>query len=189
MTLAERPTGSAQWIYSECGMLRVQPSCHGLGLVEQETLESMTSEGLRETQFSSIDPEDVERAKRLGWSHKLIEFHRSPHSQDDDDRQSPPWAAVLDSTAGFVKSSDACAFLAFKARERGVKFVLGPAAGCFTSLLERQTEGGRKRAEGIRTKDGKEHKADLVVIAGKRARLATSDAPRDIDLIRLHVDP
>lgn len=144
-------------------MLRVQPDAD-LGALERETLRNFERDGLRDTQFVKSDPTDRQRATDRGWDSKLLEFA----IPDSSSNQS--FEAVLDSTAGFTKCSEACAYFYKVAERQGVVFHFGPQKGGFGSLIEENVpESSTKRAIGLKTKDGAVHKADVVVIAGKFA--------------------
>ncbi|KAJ6135425.1 hypothetical protein N7512_000585 [Penicillium capsulatum] len=142
-------------LFLDSGMLRVQPSDE-LGALERETLANMERDGLRDTQFVKSNPEDRQRAEALGWKPKLLEFG-IPGS-------SPPtsYEAVLDSLAGFVRCSDACAHYHRIAVDKGVEFHFGPEKGAVEELVK-----GKSRVTGLRTKDGAVHQVDVVVVAGK----------------------
>jgi sarcosine oxidase/L-pipecolate oxidase len=58
----------------------------------------------------------------------------------------------------------ACAWARFLCEKEGVKFVLGPEVGKFADLLVDDT-GEQRKVTGLRTADGKEHLADVVVVA------------------------
>lgn len=139
-------------------MLRAQPTA-SLSALEKETLQSMERDGIRDTQFVKSDPDDRKRATELGWEKKLLDFMIA----DDDENRS--FEAVLDSLAGFTRSSDGCAYYQRLAREEGVAVCLGRENGRFDSIEETNSEGVKK-ATGLRTKDGMIHEADTVVIAG-----------------------
>lgn len=139
-------------------MLRVQPTSE-LSALEKETLASIERDGIRDTQFVKGDPNDRQRATDLGWGNKLLDF---AIPEDDEGRS---LEAVLDSLAGFTRSSDGCAYYQKLAKHEGVQFCLGEKQGCFASLIE-TTRESRKKATGLKTADGKLHEADTVVIAG-----------------------
>ncbi|OTA54832.1 FAD dependent oxidoreductase [Hypoxylon sp. EC38] len=140
-------------LFVNCGMLRVQPSDH-LGALEKETLANMEREGLRDTQFVESDPNDRERASNLGWDYKLLDF--------EIPGECPPksFEAVLDSLAGYTKSSEACAHFQKTAAAQGVTFRFGHEVGKFDSLVE---EEGNWFKDYLT--DGVFHKADVLVIA------------------------
>ncbi|KAL4965245.1 NAD(P)/FAD-dependent oxidoreductase [Aspergillus stella-maris] len=147
-------------LFVNSGMLRVQPSDE-LSALERETLENMARDGLRDTQFVKSDQGDWERAEERGWKGKLLEFGipgSNPHAT---------YEAVLDSTAGFVRFSRACAYYQEVAVERGVVFRFGPEEGCVEELVKSDVkdDSSRERVTGMKTKDGKIHYADVVVVA------------------------
>ena len=146
-----------------CGMLRVQPSDH-LAQLELETLASMEKDGLRDAQFVKSNTDDRQRATSRGWEAKLLDFG-IPSESDKS------FEAVLDSLSGFVKCSEACAYLQKKALSQGVSFQFGEEKGRCDSLVF-ETESGNRDAKtrkviGIETGDGVVHNSDTVVIAGK----------------------
>ncbi|KAM3502585.1 hypothetical protein MY11210_009022 [Beauveria gryllotalpidicola] len=145
-------------LFVPCGMLRVQPSDE-LGALEKETLASMKRDGLRQTQFVKSLEEDRERAKAGGWYAKLLEF---PIPDSNDGRA---YEAVLDSLGGFMRCSNACLHFYKLAVLKGVKFIFGNEHGAVESILE-ELAGGKKKAVGVKTKDGAVHKADIVAVAG-----------------------
>ena len=149
-------------LFVNSGMLRVQPSDH-LGALEKETLANMERDGLRDTQFVKSNPEDRSRAHEGGWEDKLLEFNIPNHSAGET------YEAVLDSLAGFVRCSAACAHYQKVAAAKGVEFCFGPQEGTFDSFMEAESalEPGKKKVVGLRTKDGIVHDADVVVVAGK----------------------
>lgn len=139
-------------------MLRIQPG-PALSQLEKETLANMDRDGLRHTQFVKGDANDRKRACDLGWREKLLDF------QIPDDKENRSYEAVLDSLAGFTRSSDGCAHFQKKASDCGVKFLFGNENGGFHRILEEQRNGQRVSV-GVRTNDGRDHPADVVVIAG-----------------------
>ena len=149
-------------LFVNSGMLRVQPSDH-LGALEKETLANMERDGLRDTQFVKSNSEDRSRAHERGWDDKLLEFNIPNHSARET------YEAVLDSLAGFVRCSAACAHYQKVAAAKGVEFCFGPQEGTFDSFMEAESalEPGKKKVVGLRTKDGIVHDADVVVVAGK----------------------
>ncbi|KAF4992657.1 hypothetical protein FDECE_13651, partial [Fusarium decemcellulare] len=145
-------------LFTNCGMLRVQPTSH-LGSLERETLKNMERDGIRDTQFVKSNPEDVERARERGWNEKLLTF------QIPDASPQESFEAVLDSLAGYTQCSRACAYFYKKAIAQGVKFHFGSEQGAFDSLVEETVSGALKKAVGLKTKDGIFHKSDVTVIA------------------------
>lgn len=149
--------GPGKELFVASGMLRVQHA-RELDESEKRTLENMTAEGLRDTQFVLLSDDDRRRAQERGWAHKLLRF-AIPKTDGKE-----TFEAVLDSTAGYVYPSRACAYLADKLRKKGAEFIEGPEKGEFASFVV-EGSGNSKRVTGIRTKDGKEHLADLVIMA------------------------
>ncbi|OTA93989.1 hypothetical protein M434DRAFT_30496 [Hypoxylon sp. CO27-5] len=145
-------------LFVNCGMLRVQPSDQ-LGALEKETLANMEQEGLRDTQFVKSDPNDRERARNLGWDHKLLDFAIPG--------ECPPksFEAVLDSLAGYTKSSEACARFQKTAAAQGVTFRFGHEGKLESLVEEISPTSSHRKVIGLQTKDGVLHKADVVVIA------------------------
>lgn len=150
-------------IFVNSGMLRVQPSDH-LAALEKETLANMERDGFRDTQFVKSSAEDQERAGRLGWKTKLLDFAIPDSSPTNS------YEAVLDSLAGFVRCSNACAHYQKIAASKGVQFRFGQKVGAVDSLVKEPSasEPEKAKATGLKTKDGVVHKADVVVVAGKK---------------------
>lgn len=150
-------------LFVGCGMLRVQPSDH-LAQLEQETLASMEKDGLRSAQFVKSNTDDRQRASSLSWEAKLLDF-------GIPSEPGKSFEAVLDSLSGFVKCSEACAYLQKKALSQGVSFQFGMEEGRCDSLVLETESGNRdektRKVIGIKTGDGIIHNSDTVVIAGK----------------------
>lgn len=147
-------------LFSSSGMLRVQPS-DSLGALEKETLANMERDGLRDTQFVKSNAEDRHRAAKLGWDDKLLEFGIP---------ETPPalnYEAVLDSLAGFVRCSNACAYYQRLAVEKGAEFHFGNEGAVETLVKSKHgSESERRKVTGVKTKAGKAYNADVVVVAG-----------------------
>ncbi|EFY84684.1 hypothetical protein MAC_09274 [Metarhizium acridum CQMa 102] len=152
--------GLADALFVECGMLRVQPSDE-LAALEKETLANMQRDGFRDTQFVKSNADDRERAARLGWEGKLLDFE-IPGSTDHK-----TFDAVLDSLGGLTRCSAACYHFYKLAVSAGVEFVFGSEEGTFASFIEKTStvEESKSKVVGLRTKDGKAHEADVVAIA------------------------
>lgn len=71
----------------------------------------------------------------------------------------------FDTSAGFTYADKACTWARHLAEKAGVKFVLGHEVGKLDELIV-EHQGGTKKVRGLKTADGKEHPADVVVIAG-----------------------
>ncbi|OJJ57616.1 hypothetical protein ASPSYDRAFT_46772 [Aspergillus sydowii CBS 593.65] len=146
-------------LFSSSGMLRVQPS-DSLGALERETLANMERDGLRHTQFVKSNAEDRHRAAKLGWDDKLLEFGIPEASPALN------YEAVLDSLAGFVRCSNACAYYQRLAVEKGVEFHFGNE-GAVEALVKSKhgSDSERGKVTGVKTKAGKAYNADVVVVA------------------------
>lgn len=172
-TERQETSHGAEDLFVPCGMLRVQPTAT-LSKLEQETLANMTRDGLRDSQFVKGTSEDYMRAAQRGWAPKLVDF---PIPDDKDGRC---FEAVLDSLGGLTRCFSGCAYFHKIAENAGVVFKHGPEHGDFDSLVEEQVSGGRI-ATGIKTKDGKLHKADVVVIAGSSKPSSSSTLDPELD--------
>ncbi|WYZ39935.1 hypothetical protein EsH8_IV_000276 [Colletotrichum jinshuiense] len=155
----EEDEGDQSDLFSECGMLRVQPTAD-LDVLEHETLKNFERDGLRDTQFVKSDATDRQRAGERGWDAKLLKFE-IPHTSPTQ-----TYEAVLDSLAGFTKCSESCAYFYKLALRQGVTFHFGPEKGAFGSIIEESpSTSNQKKAIGVKTKDGVSHEANVVVIA------------------------
>ncbi|USW58579.1 Putative FAD dependent oxidoreductase, FAD/NAD(P)-binding domain superfamily, MTOX family [Septoria linicola] len=156
--------GTDDQLFVPSGMLRVQPSST-LSELEKETLANMERDGFRDTQFIKSDPGDYQRAAVQGWHEKLLSF------EIPDSPNHTSFEAVLDSLAGFTRCANACAHFQKLAESEGVEFVFGAREGSFASILSEKTAQysaevpAKKKAVGIQTQDGRNHRADVVVVA------------------------
>ncbi|OKL56591.1 hypothetical protein UA08_08178 [Talaromyces atroroseus] len=116
---------------------------------EQASLASMP----KNTQFVSTDTHDQQIAKSLG-------INLEPFKRQDPSR---PNVALYDRTGGTTYADKACRFALHKARIYGAKFVLDPVAGELKELLRGSSD--KSEIIGIRTSDGKTHRAALVILA------------------------
>lgn len=148
-------------LFVGCGMLRVQPSDE-LGALERETLANMERDGFRDTQFVKSNVDDRKRATSQGWSDKLLDFD-IPNSTEHR-----AFDAVLDSLGGLTRCSAACYQYYKMAVSAGVEFIFGSEEGAFQSFIEENSvvDASKKRVVGLKTKDGKSHKAHVVAVAG-----------------------
>ncbi|KAJ5123846.1 uncharacterized protein N7515_007671 [Penicillium bovifimosum] len=153
-----RSDASDDRLFVNSGMLRIQPSDH-LATLEKETLANMQRDGLRDTQFVMSEPADCERAEKLGWKDKMFTFP-IPDSEKT-------YEAVLDSLAGFLRCSNACAHYQKVAADKGVRFNFGPQKGAVDSLIRVKSslEPGKEKVKGLKTSDGLVHHANAVVVA------------------------
>jgi sarcosine oxidase/L-pipecolate oxidase len=123
----------------------------------------MERDGVRDKQFVKSSLEDRQRAHQLGWQTKLIDF-KIPQSPTQ-----MTYEAVLDSMAGFVRSSNACAHYQAVAAAKGVEFRFGQETGAVASLVKEKgtLQPEMEKVTGLKTRDGTVHSVDVVVIAGK----------------------
>lgn len=153
-------------LFVPSGMLRVQPSDE-LGALEKETLANMERDGIRPSQFVKSLAEDRKHAQTEGWDAKLLEF-------PIPDSDGKTYEAVLDSLGGFMRCSNACLYFHNLASSKGVKFLFGNEHGAVESIVKEEV-GDKKKAVGVRTKDGLVHKADVVAVAGELSYLNLVD--------------
>ncbi|KAI0906168.1 FAD dependent oxidoreductase [Ustulina deusta] len=139
-------------LWYRCGFLRMGAGSE-LGGFELQTLRNMEEEGVRDSQFKSDDDDDIERASRSGWAHKLDVCGRR--------ERFGVHKAVLDSSAGFVVAYKACAWAQYLARKAGVGFTLHRTKGRVVGI-----DAVDCHNPIIRTADGLTHEGDLVVVAG-----------------------
>lgn len=152
--IAREGWGGGVGVWVKSGMLRVSAQ-EGLGEFEEATLRGMEAEGLRGSQFVVGHAEDERRARERGWAGKLDPTERR--------RRLGHHCAVLDATAGWVRAFRACAWAQELCRREGVGFVLGRGKG---EVVRIEEDGARDGRPLVRTKDGKAHEADLVIVAG-----------------------
>ena len=145
-------------VWDNCGFLRMSTDGE-LSPFEQSTLRNITREGLRSTQFVIGNKDDEKRApfyfKEGEWEKKRDPFNRQ--------RQGKSLAGVFDTTAGYVGASKACIWVMHLCRLCGVRFVLDEREGQVSAFLK--SPAGEKTV-GIRTKDGKEHRSEFLILAG-----------------------
>lgn len=148
-------------LFVDSGMLRVQSS-DTLDPLEEQTLANMERDGFRDEQFARSNAADRERAVDRGWISKLLDFE-IPNQPGNF------YEAVLDSTAGFIRCSNACAHYQEVAAEKGVNFFFGSESGAVESLVKEACgiSPGKDKVTGLKTKDGIIHHADVVVVAGE----------------------
>ncbi|OTA99388.1 hypothetical protein M426DRAFT_76417 [Hypoxylon sp. CI-4A] len=136
------------------------PANGGTWGARERNLTNMEKEGLRDTQFVKSSSEDRGRAKSQGWDSKLLDFNIP------DTPTPKTFEAVLDSLAGYTKSSEACSNFHKLAVAQGVKFQFGHEQGYVESIVDESTgTSGGKRAVGIKTRDGAFHRADIFAVA------------------------
>ncbi|TQV91200.1 sarcosine oxidase [Cordyceps javanica] len=118
---------------------------------EKASAKNANPPGREKVALITNEAEDRDIAKSKGLGHALNPFAKET-------------VGVLDTTGGVVVADKACCFALYKARKLGVKFILGAESGTFSSLIRAETEG-EKKVSGIKTADGKEHHAQLVIMA------------------------
>ncbi|KLP02472.1 related to fructosyl amino acid oxidase [Fusarium fujikuroi] len=112
----------------------------------------------------------VENAKKLHLTNQLITTAADDVNTANDlgfdcdqfkaSARGNSMAGILDTSGGFVAADKSCRLALYKARKHGVKFIFGLEVGAFHSFIKR---GGD--IIGIRTKDGKHHRAKLTMMA------------------------
>lgn len=123
----------------------------GRGLAKKEVIGLMNLEKenmeWRSMAFLRHDPNDVKRATAAGWGKQLTEPFKGFKGP-----------GVLDMTAGVTIAHRACNWAHHLAAEAGVEFVFGKLAGQVVDFVR-----SGKTVCGVRTADGKSHKADKVI--------------------------
>ncbi|TID13338.1 hypothetical protein CANINC_004936 [Pichia inconspicua] len=125
--------------------------------VELKNLEGFTELGLRDTQYNLTSERDLLRAKLTGLDRKL-EVIRDLKARGKVTTVS----GTLDSIGRMLKADKACFYVKILLENEGVIFHYGDE-GTFVSPI--YCPKSATTVKGIRTKDGKEHKADLVVVS------------------------
>ncbi|KAM0257366.1 hypothetical protein ACHAQJ_004454 [Trichoderma viride] len=118
---------------------------------ERATVENMESAGHHGTQLINNEQRDIELASRKGLQSALQPFGKEA-------------LGVLDTTGGYVLADKACRFALHKAKRLGVRFILGPESGLFTSFTYDSSSSNPRTVTGITTADGKSHTAALTMI-------------------------
>ncbi|KXJ85462.1 FAD dependent oxidoreductase [Microdochium bolleyi] len=80
----------------------------------------------------------------------------------------PGWRGYLNKLDGYTHSANALRGLKDHVEARGVKFIIDPVAGGVSEIVYSSTDVAdktEKKTSGIRTRDGRTHKAALVIIA------------------------
>ncbi|OCF39391.1 hypothetical protein I317_06819 [Kwoniella heveanensis CBS 569] len=143
------------------GFLRVSVG-DDLSEFDQESLNALEKAGLRHHQHIIRDEADLlklwkkEASDPSHWREKVEALRNAGGSK---------YNGFIDTSAGFTYADKACAWARHLAEKAGVKFVLGPEEGKFDDFLREDGSLG-KRVKGIRTADGREHSADVVIVAG-----------------------
>ncbi|RSH95300.1 hypothetical protein EHS25_000387 [Saitozyma podzolica] len=148
-------------LFMPCGFLRLSNG-PTLSEYDQECLEYLEQAGLRHHQHVIKNGGDMKRLEEkekadpeTRWRTKIDAFRALEEGRLD---------GFIDTSAGFTYADKACAWARFLCEKEGVKFVLGPEVGKFADLLVDDT-GEQRKVTGLRTADGKEHLADVVVVA------------------------
>lgn len=115
---------------------------------ELDTIRNMSAVGQRDSQIMLSDSNDVERARRAGFGYAVNPFGRENNY------------GMLDVGAGFVYADKACRFFLHKIERLGVRTVFGSSVGAFCGFID---DAGK--VTGIRTADGKNHAAELAIMA------------------------
>ncbi|KAF2264305.1 FAD dependent oxidoreductase, partial [Lojkania enalia] len=142
--------GDKVWI--NCGFLRLSKD-DKISTFEEETLENLEREGLRDTQYIIGDANDQQRANRNGLSDKFDPMGLR--------KRRGKIVGVYDTLGGFVHASKACYWALHLLYNANVRLVLGGNKGTVTKFT-RSVQGV---TNGVKTADGLYHQADLVVVA------------------------
>ncbi|WVQ75719.1 hypothetical protein IAR50_005349 [Cryptococcus sp. DSM 104548] len=176
-------------LFVPSGFLRISNDVK-MSEYDRDCLEALEKAGLRDHQHVTTDEGDMARLREkeaqepsTNWLLKSRALSTltappspcpplsssSPSPDPAQKARSKPLEATLDTSAGFTNADKSCAWARYLAEQAGVKFVLGPEVGKFDELLfdppSDGAEGGEKRVRGLRTVDGKEHLADVVIVA------------------------
>ena len=101
--------------------------------------------------------EDKEKVDQSNWPLKARQLYHAKGGTLD---------GFFDTSGGLTFADKSCAWALHLVRLAGVKTFLGPEIGKLDDLIN-EGAGTLKKIVGLRTVDGKEHKADLVIIAGE----------------------
>ncbi|KAL4916508.1 FAD dependent oxidoreductase [Aspergillus aurantiobrunneus] len=120
-------------------------------------METTAPKGFRNLQFAKGSPEDEERARKLGpdWAKKYRLFDHFKNGATN---------GFLDAGSGITLADKACVYARHLCEKAGVTFVLGKPHGELDALITDKS-GPSKKVTGIRTRDGRTHSADLVIVA------------------------
>ncbi|KAK8870118.1 hypothetical protein IAR55_000688 [Kwoniella newhampshirensis] len=147
-------------LFIPCGFLRMSNGTE-LSDYDKECLVQLEKAGLRDYNHVLSNKEDLERLWELEkkqpshWREKVYALNHLQEGRLD---------GFIDTSAGVTLADKSCAWARHLCEKAGVKFVLGPEKGRFDELL---VEGEResRKAVGLKTMDGLEHKADVVIAA------------------------
>jgi sarcosine oxidase/L-pipecolate oxidase len=143
---------STDRVFLNCGSLSITDS-EELHPFDLATIETMESQGHKDTQLITSDPQHVAIARSRGQEGACDPFQRKKRGKSN--------LGVLDSSGGVTIADKACRFALHKARRLGAKFVLDPVAGAFDFLITSSSG----KVQGVKTKDGKTHLAELTIMA------------------------
>jgi sarcosine oxidase/L-pipecolate oxidase len=128
---------------------------------EVACIEGMEKAGQPDVMLDTTNPRHCKVAADKGMSFAMDPFHR--------EKRAKPNVGVLDATGGMAVADKACRFALHKARELGVKFIFGPEEGYFEAFCYERgsasSSGASQRVIGVRTRDGKTHKAAMTLMA------------------------
>ncbi|WVQ84745.1 hypothetical protein IAT38_006902 [Cryptococcus sp. DSM 104549] len=150
-------------LFVPCGFLRLSDG-EKLSDYDQRCLDELEKVGLRHHQHVIKDPADMARLAETEAADPSTNWVSKAKSLDK--LKGGRLTGFLDTSAGVTYADKACTWARFLAEKQGVKFVLGPEKGKFDELLVGGGgEGEGKKVVGLKTVDGVEHKADVVVVA------------------------
>lgn len=138
------------------GGLRINNEPNLVG-VELTNLEGFTELGLRDTQYNINSKRDLVRAKLTGLDRKL-DVVRDLKKRN----KITSISGTLDSIGRMIKADKACYYVKILLEKEGVKFIYGEAGTLKNPIY---SENDKTEIKGIKTSDGLEHKADLVIIS------------------------
>ncbi|ORY21109.1 FAD dependent oxidoreductase [Naematelia encephala] len=148
-------------LLSESGFMRTGSGAQ-LSDFHKACLAGIEADNRRERVFVLKNQDDFKRAKEADelqpgyhWADKLNRYNGLLRGDIH---------GLLDRDAGFTKADKACVWALHLAKKAGVNFILDSKAGAFSSFITTGTEGDR-RVLGVQTQDGKEHRADKVIVA------------------------
>ncbi|KAG9686125.1 nucleotide-binding domain-containing protein, partial [Aureobasidium melanogenum] len=136
-------------LWDRCGFLRIE---EGFGKHEVDTQRNFPEE-VRDTQYRVTDERRIRDAEQKG-------IPRSKFDPFERVKRGLPTDGILDMTAGYTLASKACTYALYLCQKAGVNLHLGSSVGKFYSFLKSGTA-----VTGIKTADGKSHKAALVIMA------------------------
>ncbi|KAJ5111990.1 hypothetical protein N7532_000035 [Penicillium argentinense] len=125
--------------------------------VENLRVMEETAPSFRDLQFVKNSPKDEKRATELGpeWAKKYHLFDRFRDGRTN---------GFLDAGSGVTLADKACVYARHLCVKAGVKFILGRPQGELDQLIVERSQSS-KRVTGIKTRDGRAHNADFVVVA------------------------